>query len=160
MYRLFAQRNLPAMKVVAGASYIPVTANFSAVIQPFQKALQPQTNQNFFQCSPCIIWSKLHGKWYQRSNFLLKIHMFLGYKSSYEKYQYWFSVPPLWDWLSLWRDQLRVCQSTKCADHCQWSRSSKVNYAENFFEGAHQCQGDIVPVGRVCCFWLPPGILR
>ena len=48
---LFSQHNLPVIKIAAGASYIPVTANFfnwNSTFMKLPKFLQGQTNRNFF----------------------------------------------------------------------------------------------------------------
>ena len=47
------------------------------------------------------------------------------------------------DLLSCQKDQLRICQSTKCTSG-DWSRSPKLHDAANFLKGSHQCQTDIV----------------
>ena len=51
---MFAQHNLPVMKVAVCASCIPVTAIFLTEIQPVlktEKKMQLQTTKNFVRCS-------------------------------------------------------------------------------------------------------------
>ena len=59
-------------------------------------------------------------------------------------------MAPHWNWFIRWRDWLRICQSTKCAE----SADQELSHAVNFLESAHQRQSDIVPVADVFCSLL------
>ena len=109
---MFAQHNLPVMKVAACASCIPVTAIFSTEIQPVlktEKKMQLQTTKNFVWCSQWIIWWESLGKWYRFFSYVPWIKAVIWQSICF------FSGSTL-SLVERWRDQHIICKSTKWGD--------------------------------------------
>ena len=156
--------NLPVMKVAACASYIPIIAIFQLefnLCENWENNCSSKRDNFFFDAFSaleCSIWLKSLGKRYRL--FYWNIILALDMSRHMTKYLFfqWLDCIHIEIgsiWLSLWRYQLRICQSAKHSDHKQLKSLSCCRISRRSTSTSNWYSA-IGPVAGVLC---APGIL-